>query len=148
MKSLQLPNATSATVADAKVRDYLLDPNHPGNGGKATFFQRFGFNQSAWSLLKAALLDHPLNNPASITAISPWGVTFDVRCNLQSPDGRNLCIQSVWIVEPISPDPQFVTAYPVVPSGLWQRPYHNWRQRRHNQVAQKLPAVPPTPLPR
>jgi hypothetical protein len=38
MSGSQLPNATTATVADAKVRDYLLNANHPGNGGKAAFF--------------------------------------------------------------------------------------------------------------
>jgi hypothetical protein len=40
----QLPNAHAAFVADAKVRDYLLNPQHPGNGGKATFFTSFGFS--------------------------------------------------------------------------------------------------------
>jgi hypothetical protein len=117
MSGSKLPNATSATVADAKIRDYLLNPNHADNGGKAAFFLRFGFSQSAWHLLQTALPDHPLTNSVAATTPAQWGVMFEIRCNLQSPDGRNPCIQTIWTIEPISPHPEFVTAYPATPSG-------------------------------
>ena len=43
MSGAPLPGAHAAVVPDAKARDYLLDPGHPGNGGKAAFFNAFGF---------------------------------------------------------------------------------------------------------
>jgi hypothetical protein len=112
MSGSQLPNAIAATVADARVRDYLLDPTNPRNGGKAAFFQLFGFTQGAWQTLKAALRGHPLNNSVMTVTISPYGTMFEVRCNLQSPNGRNPCVRLFWIVDTASPNPKFVTAYP------------------------------------
>ena len=44
MSGRPLPNAHEAVVPAAKVRFYLLDPTHPGNGGKAAFFAAFGFS--------------------------------------------------------------------------------------------------------
>jgi hypothetical protein len=112
MSGARLPNAATATAADAKFRDYLLDASHPMNGGKAAFFQLFGFSRATWYVLKTALLDHPHANPVSATVQTQWGDTFEVVCRCQSPDGRNPCVKSVWVIEPISPDPKFVTAYP------------------------------------
>ena len=112
MSGARLPNAASATAADAKFRDYLLDANHPMNGGKDAFFQLSGFNRANWFVLKTALLDHPHANPVSATVRTQWGDTYEVVCNCQSPDGRNPCVKSVWVIEPISTDPKFVTAYP------------------------------------
>jgi hypothetical protein len=40
---MKLPNAHLATVPEAKVTRYLLNPAHPAGGSKATFFLRFGF---------------------------------------------------------------------------------------------------------
>jgi hypothetical protein len=107
-----LPNAISAVAADAKFRDYLLNANHPMNGGKAAFFQRFGFSQGSWSILQDAILDHPKSNLVSGINRTAWGDTFEVVCNCRSPDGRDPCITSIWVVEPTSPNPRFVTAYP------------------------------------
>jgi hypothetical protein len=36
---MPIPNATEATVATEKVRDYLLNPEHPDGGSKAAWFQ-------------------------------------------------------------------------------------------------------------
>jgi hypothetical protein len=46
------------------VRDYLLNPEHPGNGGKARFFIGFGFmlDEAGTHLLLRALSDHPIHN--------------------------------------------------------------------------------------
>ena len=33
-----LPNVDSAGIEIAKLVNYLLNPNHPDNGGKAAFF--------------------------------------------------------------------------------------------------------------
>lgn len=47
---MRLPNAQNAVVDREKIADYLLNPAHPDNGGKAKFFaqhldygQRIGY---------------------------------------------------------------------------------------------------------
>jgi hypothetical protein len=112
MSGAFLPNASTATIADAKVRDYLLDPSHPQNGGKAAFFTAFGFDRLRWTELRDALLSHPLANRVMRERPSSHGRTFRVRCTLWTPDGRNPCITTVWAIIPASSDPKFVTAFP------------------------------------
>ena len=40
---MYLPNANLAIVDREKIADYLLNPAHPDNGGKAKFFLGLGF---------------------------------------------------------------------------------------------------------
>lgn len=112
MSGASLPDAHSASVADTKVRDYLLNANHPNNGGKAGFFTRFGFSNARWVELRDALLEHARANPVEQVQQSPYGTRYRVRCNLQSPDGRNPCVKTVWVVDPSTRNPALVTAYP------------------------------------
>ena len=107
----QLPNAATATSTDAKITQYLLDPNHPANSGKAKFFGLFGFSLANWSVLKAALLDHPRRNSVSSQWTTAYGEKYEVSCSLATPDGRNPCVVSYWVIEPTDPNPKFVTAY-------------------------------------
>ncbi|WP_409565099.1 DUF6883 domain-containing protein [Methylobacterium sp. J-090] len=42
---------------------------------------------------------------------SRWGTKYVVRCNVETPDGRNPCILSVWNVLPGTTNALFITAY-------------------------------------
>lgn len=106
-----LPNGTAAQIEDAKIRDYLLNPDNVQNGGKAKRFTQYGFDRVDGPQLASALKNHPLTNQIANTAISSHGTKFVVKCNLQSPDQRNPCMMSVWIVETGQNIPRFVTAY-------------------------------------
>lgn len=75
MSGTALQNAKGAMVPDAKVRDYLLDQTHPDNGGNAGM--------------------HVVVNVAT----NPWGIKYEVRCNLPSPDRRNPCVRSFWLID-------------------------------------------------
>lgn len=112
----QLPGVAAATVDDRKITHYLLNPNHPNGGaGKATFFGNFGFSRANCVELKKALLDHPRMNSVTKQITTPFGEKYEVSCSLITPDRRNPCIVSVWIVEPPDPNPRFVTAYAAGP---------------------------------
>jgi hypothetical protein len=50
-----LTNANQAAVTREKIADYLLNPVHPDNGGKADFFTQLGFHCERWEVLAAAL---------------------------------------------------------------------------------------------
>jgi hypothetical protein len=73
-----------------------------------------GFSNLQWTDLRHALQAHPLVNPVMNTLQKPpYGTLFEVRCTLQSPNGRNPCIRPIWTIEPqVSPDPRVVSAYP------------------------------------
>ena len=50
-----MPDADKAIVSREKAADYLLNPAHPDNGGKAEFFTRLGFRRDQWEIFAAAL---------------------------------------------------------------------------------------------
>lgn len=111
-----LPNAAGARIPDHKITRYLLDPNHSVQAAaKAHFFAAHGFSRAHWRELRQALLDHPQVNSVSARITTPFGEKYEVSCSLVTPDGRNPCIVSVWIIEPSDPDPRLVTAYPNPP---------------------------------
>lgn len=99
-------------VPPAKLTDYLLQPDHPVGASKAAFFQAFGFTLGQPEIMAAALVDHPERNPVSGVEAGTWGVKYTVRCHIRTPDGRDPCILSVWIVPPGSDLARLVTAYP------------------------------------
>jgi len=108
----RLPDAANAIVEDAKIIRYLLNAAHRKGGAKSAFFASFGFSGANWLQLKSALLNHPLTNEITSQTGSSHGEKYAVSCNLATPDGRNPCIVSVWIIQPPSNYPRFVTAYP------------------------------------
>jgi hypothetical protein len=103
--------ASGAIVADEKVRDYLLNPDNLQNGGKAGLFGGFGFHRNGWLILAAALRQHPVDNEVIAETVSPHGTKYVVRCHISSPDGRNPCVTSVWIVDAVGGLPRLVTAF-------------------------------------
>jgi hypothetical protein len=106
-----LPDAGNAMVEESKVVGYLLNAGHPKNGGKSVFFAAFGFAIDQWDLLRDALRRHPVANRVADTQQSPHGVKYAVRCFIETPDGRDPCITSIWITDGVGP-PRLVTAYP------------------------------------
>jgi hypothetical protein len=106
-----LPNAAAANVEEAKVRDYLLNSGHPQNGGKSAYFRAFGFETGEWAVMRDALVSHAAVNHVAKTSRSPHGTKHAVRCSIQTPDGRNPCVTTVWIVDGSRP-PRLVTSYP------------------------------------
>jgi hypothetical protein len=42
---MKLPHADLVIIEQAKIVDYLLNPAHPDNGGKAAFFLAMGFSR-------------------------------------------------------------------------------------------------------
>jgi len=107
----RLPLAEQARVQLAKIRDYLLVAEHPDNGGKAEFFERFGFEKASVLVLVDALRNHPLTNSVIAERDTRHGRNLTVQCAIRTPDGRNPCIRSIWALEDDGV-PRLVTAYP------------------------------------
>ena len=90
----KVPNAERAEVPDAKLKQYLLDPDHKEGGPKAAFFLSYGFTRESPELLRTALLAHVLD--ADATVQKRPAVHYLVTDRIVSPDGRNPRVRSVW----------------------------------------------------
>ena len=96
---------------DRKVRPYLLNAEHPEGGPKAKFFFAHGFSVARWHVLKAALEQHPVDNGIFAGEANDWGQKLIVVCNMQTPDGTNPCVKTIWQLEVGAPA-RLITAYP------------------------------------
>lgn len=110
---MRLPNAEEAKVERRKIVEYLLCASHPDGAAKAEFFGRFGFSRERWEILAEALRRHGQAYNVTKKVESAFGTRYSVDGRLDTPDGRNPSVRTVWIVEKGSRVPRLVTAYPV-----------------------------------
>ena len=109
---MKLPNADQAFVDREKVTEYLLSTSHPDGAGKAKFFGRFGFRIENWEILAESLRKHGVCHPVVKTVAFAYGTRYTVEGNIETPDGRNPSVRTVWIIEVGSVRPRLITAYP------------------------------------
>jgi hypothetical protein len=109
---MKLPNSGSAMVEREKIADYLLNPAHPDNGGKAAFFLSLGFNEDDGQEL--ALAFRRLAGRAEITKSveSSHGCKYVVEGRIETPGGKSPTVRTVWIVDRGADVPRLVSAYP------------------------------------
>ena len=93
--------------------DYLLSTSHSDGRSKAAFFLRFGFDQRHWRDLAEALRAHGVANEVVGVEESTYGTRYIVDGIIESPDGRNPTIRTVWIVDNVNDGPRLVTAHPL-----------------------------------
>jgi hypothetical protein len=109
---MSLPFADQAIVSQAKLVDYLLNPNHPRGRGKAQFFLGLGFRRDHPELLRQALLRVAATAEMTETR-GMFGRKFVGTGELETPGGRTVRILTVWMLADGVPPPQLVTAYPI-----------------------------------
>ncbi len=107
-----LPNAERAVVEREKITEYLLNPSHPDNGGKAPFFLALGFTPQDWPVFAAALRAQAMSTPFAHCLVSLHGSKYVVDGPLDTPRGRTPTVRVVWIVDHGLDLPRLVTAYP------------------------------------
>lgn len=108
----RIPNADRAAIDSAKLRDYLLSPQHPVGRFKAAFFAQLGYRQDNWQMLAADLRTQHLTRDAREWPASRHGRKFEIRAPLRGPNGQTLDVVSVWMIRVLEDMPRFVTAYP------------------------------------
>ena len=112
---MKLPNPDKLMVEREKVADYLLNPAHPDNGGKAAFFEGLGFRRDQWETLAKAL--RALAGQAEVTQSmkSPHGQKYVLVGRIESPAGQPALVQTIGIVDEGQDVARLVTAYPRKP---------------------------------
>ena len=99
-------------VADTKVTRYLLALDHPVGAPKARYLMAFGFEPSAPHILETALLVHADRHPIHAERGHGRGINREIRCSLDTPDGRNPCFVTIWFQATGENTQRLVTACP------------------------------------
>src|SRR2546429_114493 len=85
---MRLPNADRAVVERAKIAEYLLNPEHPDNGGKAVFFVTLEFSRSDWDTFANALRKLALTADVTESMETVHGKKYIVDGELENPAGK------------------------------------------------------------
>jgi len=110
---MKLPNAHLAVVEREKITDYLLNEAHRYGASKARFFSAFGFRLDAWEVLAQMLSDHGQRHEVGTVKETGFGPRYEVDGELQTPDGRNPRVRTVWQLDQEEVAPRLITAYPL-----------------------------------
>jgi hypothetical protein len=110
---MKLPNALAVQIEQRKITEYLLNPEHPDNGGKAEFFLSLGFRRDYWEQLTASF--HTLVQTHSVTRSmeSAHGKKYIVEGTFETPIGKSPTVRTVWFVDAGEAVARLVTAYPL-----------------------------------
>lgn len=109
---MRLPQGERALVERKKIQEYLLNREHPDNGGKADFFSQLGFSADEWITFAAALRLLAIKGDVTNIVESNHGTKYIVDGELENPRGRREQVRTVWIVDAVETIPRLVTAYP------------------------------------
>lgn len=109
---MRLPNANLALVERQKIVEYLLNREHPDNGGKADFFIALGFGTNDWETMAAAVRVLAMHSSVSLSMESEHGKKYIVDGAIATPSGKTPMVRTVWIVDTGETIPRLVTAYP------------------------------------
>ncbi|MDE0632200.1 MAG: hypothetical protein OXH73_11920 [Caldilineaceae bacterium] len=109
---MRLPNAHLAQIDRQKITDYLLSSVSPRGRGKADFFQRFGFRTERWEEFADVLKRQAASHEVVKVVETPYGPRYLVDGAIETPDGRNPWVRTVWQIDLGHDYPRFITAYP------------------------------------
>jgi hypothetical protein len=110
---MRLPNAELAVVGREKITEYLLNPEHPDNGGKAMFFVALGFSRDAWDTFADSLRQLALVAEVADQMETAHGKKDIVDGDIESPSGKSAWLRTIWIIDAATDFPRLVTAYPI-----------------------------------
>lgn len=109
---MKLPNAELALVEREKITEYLLNPEHPDNGGKASFLISLGFQRDTWDIFAAALRKLALDSEVALSMETVHGKKYIVDGRIETPVSKTPMVRTIWIVDRGADAPRLVTAYP------------------------------------
>jgi hypothetical protein len=96
-----------------KVTRYLFDLTHERGGPKGRFFLRFGFRVDDPETLMHALLDHGSSYDITSVEDRVVALVYTIEGEIESPDGRNPRIRTVWQLDTGSDIARFITTVPL-----------------------------------
>lgn len=110
---MRLPYGENARVEPEKIADYLLSTTSPRGRNKAVFFLSFGFSTEHWQGFAEALRLQGTTHDVVRVSETGHGPRYHVDGALETPDGRNPQVRTVWQMDVGSDIPRLITAYPL-----------------------------------
>ena len=110
---MRLPNAENAWVEVAKILDYLLSTSNEDGQGKAKFFFQYGFSREQWQEFAYALRNHGQRHSVTRVVETSFGPKFVIEGPVETPDGQNPLVRTVWMINYGTDSPRLITAYPL-----------------------------------
>lgn len=110
---MKLPNARQARVQREKITGYLLAENPESGRGKPGFFARFGFNAENWRELANALKVVAEGYDVVEILETSFGMKYVIDGQIETPDGRDPYVKTVWQIDWGSDRPRLISAYPL-----------------------------------
>ena len=109
---MKLPNARQARVQREKITGYPLAENPEAGRGNPNFFVRFGFRPDNWREFADALL--AVGRGCDVVDIleTSFGIKYVIEGQVETPDGRNPQVRTVWQIDWGKDYPRLVSAYP------------------------------------
>jgi hypothetical protein len=109
---VRIPNADLAIIAIEKLRDYLLDPEHPAGGSKAVLLITMGYQRSDPMRLEGDLRDQHLTREFESTNADEYGTRYEIHASMLTPKGRSVTFRSIWQIDTGTDRPRLITLYP------------------------------------
>jgi filamentous hemagglutinin len=109
-QSQVLPNFEKAEIPEAKLAEYVLNPEHDVGGHKARLFSSIlGITRADRQLLARAILDGLAINPAVHRGRGPHGDLYQVDVQVTGPKARGT-VRTGWIIRETGGAPSLTTA--------------------------------------
>jgi hypothetical protein len=99
-----------AVMPEDKLLRYLLLPRVEND--KSGFLAIAGYTMATWEVLQSDLYELTKTCEISGTAISPYGIKYEVRGTLTGPNSQALHVVTVWIMLEATGERRFVTLFP------------------------------------
>ena len=100
-------------VQREKVTRYLLSTTNPPDESKPDFFLRFGFSADNWQAFAEALILQGASHEVVKIDETVYGLRYNVHGIIETPDGRNPRIKTVWQIDNGTDFPRLITAHPL-----------------------------------
>lgn len=111
---MKLPYRGNAIIKKEKLTNYLLSLTHEEGKSKAKFFRMIGFNETNIEKLEQALLKiGQVNEVIDVDKKKEkYGIKYVMNGLIDSPNGKQYTVKTVWTIEAGSETPHLTTAHP------------------------------------
>jgi hypothetical protein len=109
---MKLPNGYKADLGN-KIEGYCLNHKHQKGKHKATLFQKkLGITLENAEILKNAIKQAAINEPAIIRKINEYGTHYNLKFLLKTDVGESL-ILTAWTIRTGEDFPKLTNCYPI-----------------------------------
>ena len=110
---MKLPNLENAYIQPQKLTGYLLSETHAVGASKARLLRAFGFSKENVAMLEQELLSIAQTQEVQDFIPTEHGIKYVIDGDIETPQGRQLKLRTVWIIDTGQTTPRFVTARPL-----------------------------------